>query len=161
MLVKMNDITAGDLLIPGGWHAHVLSITASRSGDICDSCGYPCGEDPALSMYMPTLLQMGFDPDEALELCARMLQTRYTFGFLHGLKEFTRNQAKRYARKYPDLIVKPGEGYKGVPIGFDPERLQAYHLPLAGHGSVLNKRKLDTGIDGIFEVFRAEALTGG
>jgi hypothetical protein len=143
LAVEMTDIVAGDLLIPGGWYAHVVSIT-------------PWDEDE--HFYMPTLLGMGFSPDEALELEAKIYQSRFTFGFLHGLKEHLRAQVKRYARKYPQL-AQPYEG-KLIMLGFDPERLQAYHIPLAGHGSILNKRKLDTGINQLFEVFRAEALTG-
>jgi len=113
--ITMTDIRFKGFFIPGGWKAPVLEVNAA--------------DGEARQLYMPILLDMGYAPDKAEEICIEIVQDRFLFGFIHGLRSSIGSYAHRYARMFPQHVQKDGSLR-----GFDPETVQQYYLPTVGVG---------------------------
>ena len=132
---EIGDIRRNGLVIPGGWKAPVLNVRATP------------GDDEFLVNH---LVHMGYDEDDAARLAIRMVQERYTFGFIHGLRMSIMNYAQRYMGRYPSLVQQ--EGWDSFQLrGFKPEIVQGYYLPSIGGGK-------DSGIDEVLEEMAREAI---
>ena len=134
---EIGDIRRNGLVIPGGWKAPVLTVRA-ESGDH-DFLAYQLRE------------RMNFDEEEAAHTAIRMVQERYTFGFIHGLRMSVMNYAQRYKKLYPSLVQQ--DGWDAFQLrGFDPEIVHRYYLPTVG--SFLK----DSGIDSVLEEMAEKAF---
>ena len=117
----VNDIIRKPVIVPGGWRANVLEVEA-RQAD--------------LQWLVAALVrQLDMHPDKAVATALAMVQDRYSFGYVHGLRMSVVGYAHRYLKTFPEMAVPYGPAADGLVVanGYRPEVMQQYYLPTIGH----------------------------
>jgi hypothetical protein len=66
-----------------------------------------------------------------------MVQDRYSFGYVHGLRMSIVGYAHRYLKMFPEMAeVYAANPALVVARGYKPEIMQQYYLPTIGHQTI-------------------------
>jgi hypothetical protein len=119
----INDIVRRPVIVPGGWRANILEVEAQR--------------DDLQWLVSALVAQVGLEKDQAIATALAMVQNRYSFGSVHGIRMSVIGYAHKYLKMFPEMAEPyPDNPMLVLPRGYKPEVMQQYYLPTIGHQTI-------------------------